>query len=427
MNPNIFRKEYYPNVCFYCYRFAKNIYLIRCKNCKMISYCSKSHQNKDLPIHLDLCIAIRNVFKIEKLKTLKTITYASGKEWNDIKLKIIREVAFKLGRPFFPYEFGLLLYPRTCVVCHKRRGTLINCPSCPNVSFCRKHNESPVHEKKICEQMKWEFDINMVVQLNYSGIMNLLNAINVQHLYPDHTHSMQDFLKFYTNIQNYNLTPDVLKAILSDSFTTVLTLFHGIRILNLNCISNGGNLVIYVISPKRLNTRMMWIWECLLHLLSSVRVIEIVFISKNLTAMTHRKKLPLCTKCKSNKKMLLFWTCPLVYLTCMYQFPKPDVIELIDTVTTITYKNKGVVIENSFMEITRKIFAQQCPCIFTTNTLEDMESTVNFVKTTLNKDVKPIYQDENPFRSNKPLRNILTETIEFDNAYLFIYKALYTR
>lgn len=411
---NVQNKMYFPNVCAYCQRFGEDVQLIKCDKCMMVSYCSRQHQERDFPLHSDLCKAIQETFEGNQLQVLKDINDMSRTDWMHAIIKTIRKVKFNLGRPLQLYEVLILMYDRTCTVCGKQFREMTNCPNCPIVSFCLEHKNSPVHEKKMCEQMAKYLNINRAFETNYSDIGHYLEA--VRHSYPDDTHSMQDFLAFYESIrQEHNTSLDILSALHSYCLTQALTVFHGLRMLSY--ISKDGTLVIHIINQTNVPTKqILWGWECLLHLLTNVTAVKIVYLG-TFNQLKTCESLPVCARCETKNKTLTYYTYPLIHITCTAQYEKPDIFVMYNVISCPAVNNFDILL--------RFLFKQQRPCIFTFYNLKEIESNINTVQITLNKKVWPMYVEENPFGSINPLLSYNTKTIELDNTYLCIYKTLF--
>lgn len=127
-------KHFYANACHVCKQFG--IILLRCKFCD-IAYCSRVHRRLYKSQHEQLCGILRDL-EIYPADSIIEGKYNSGRAWSKFKENCIQRVESNLKRSLRTCEKEMFLFPRSCIICHKR-DNLTDCGCCASISCCANH------------------------------------------------------------------------------------------------------------------------------------------------------------------------------------------------------------------------------------------------------------------------------------------------
>lgn len=136
-----------------------NCKLLRCQNCKMISYCGLEHQKDHWPTHKEFCRAITSIRRELKLKHIMDIngnvTELMASQLRDVKFMIQTIVIMKLNRELTDIEREIVWFPRICNLCNSHEGALVPCPNCFAVGYCCEEHrvEDVISHLKVCSEL----------------------------------------------------------------------------------------------------------------------------------------------------------------------------------------------------------------------------------------------------------------------------------
>ncbi|XP_071556518.1 uncharacterized protein [Temnothorax nylanderi] len=410
---NDYNKFFFVTMCHVCKRFGDGVSLKRCSNCKMISYCGQEHQKQHWKEHKPLCKAIQNVLRDYSMDDGGETT----EEWTDKKLKFMRLVSSRLGRPLNSDETDMFYFPRECLVCHERNAqSLKDCQKCL-VSFCQNHKDGTLH-KNLCGPL----ELCLHIYLSYIGEENNSSGLHSYLQHVSHTgtfQNMKDFIKAFGNIQTHSeMSYNVLAAEHSLHLTCSLTLFHAMQLLKY--VPKSNDLVVHVIGANCVEEISLTDWEFLPRLIGMSVVV--ILIGPELI----RKLYPshVCDNCRSREeKCLTFKFHDVLYENYVHSssFVKPD---LVVGFNLEIHKHTLGSNEETWAPSIKLIAKQNCPFILTFVTLENLEKGTNKINTILDKEVDYLYSGKNPFASLSPFRNIAPKYVLYMNEYVIIYKSL---
>lgn len=141
--------------------------LLRCQNCKLISYCGREHQTKHWSIHKEFCKTITSLRKEMKLKHILDIngpvTQLTTSQLSEVKLLIQTLAMTKLHRELNECERELIWFPRICNLCSSHDGTLIPCPNCFAVGYCcEEHRVQDITDHlKVCSDLHLSYNFSL--------------------------------------------------------------------------------------------------------------------------------------------------------------------------------------------------------------------------------------------------------------------------
>ncbi|XP_032677149.1 uncharacterized protein LOC116846874 [Odontomachus brunneus] len=125
-----------PNICHVC---KSTIIRIVCK-CNMICYCSKYHQQKYENQHMDMCKSLQRIQYIYKARFNITLRF-NQEEWIKTRKELKTYVRSRLARDLVPYEKQMILFARSCLICHQQID-LSPCLRCYSSNYCDEHREA---------------------------------------------------------------------------------------------------------------------------------------------------------------------------------------------------------------------------------------------------------------------------------------------
>ncbi|XP_033217707.1 uncharacterized protein LOC117173325 [Belonocnema kinseyi] len=311
--------EFYPNSCFVCHTIGK---LKRCSRCNMISYCRKDHQLEHWPKHKSFCNEIATIMKEQNISHLyQNLQDLDSESWKIQAELLVDELEDRLSRAVLPIELEILMFPRVCFVCREARQELLrNCPGCPAVSFCIKHQKSPLHDKN-CPKFKKIHEMNTQADLRkqhvfLERIIAIIQNINVD---PSSKRplSMEEFLEEYIK-PSVDLSENET-IFLSDNCDVQLTIYNVLKKLDYS----DSEIIIHIegiLSDTIDNSKY---WEVLFHLLPHLKMIKIVLVEVEFV-----REVILCESCNSSQKKLSMESNTLPYLDYMKtkDFEEPDLL-----------------------------------------------------------------------------------------------------
>lgn len=133
--------------------------LLRCQNCKLISYCGPEHQKDHWPSHKEFCKAIssiRNEMKLSHIMDINgTVTQLTALQLREVKFMIQTIMVMKLHRELTEFEREFIWFPRICNLCNSHEGSLIPCPDCFAVGYCCEEHrvEDLIAHLRVCSEL----------------------------------------------------------------------------------------------------------------------------------------------------------------------------------------------------------------------------------------------------------------------------------
>lgn len=409
---------FYANTCHVCKKFGKEVSLKRCGNCTMIAYCSKEHQKKHWSQHKDLCVAVYNVLRDNKMSSfLSNKQDLCTEKWARMKMNFMLLVAMKIPRKLEYYEEQMFKFFRSCAVCYNWNAKeLVDCHNCPNTSFCIKHKNDTVH-KNLCYLLKLCFKLDMVSILHERKIPEIKSLYHTKHvnLPQDMKYFIEDYIKTRNDL---HLSMEEETMINAEYLTRPLTFLYAGE--KLGYFLREKNIVIHVIAANAVEIDGIELWEILLHWLSSIRVATIVLIGPELSPGSIL--INLCKNCLYSSKQLVIQMQDMLYENYVDSdsYIKPNFIigYNVGIHECENFESENYTWTRSLQMITK----QNCPLILTSYTLPEAEKEQIRLETILDRDVKCTYFEQNPYSSLRPYRDFETGEVYYQNQYIIIYQ-----
>lgn len=204
---------YYNTVCFVCRKPSSM--LKQCANCKLISYCSVTHQKNHWKEHKQFCKVIQTLLtQTNKTHIYENLESLSRKEFDSFRLQLRYHWENQLQRPLNVCENQLWMYPRLCKICRNtNQADLIDCKRCNYVSACKHHNLNQLHTQYECNKflygIKLEQTIPSVLKLEHIKIPDL---------------KLSDMTRFSKGVNQEFIDQFILEDCFSFALTTLYTL-----------------------------------------------------------------------------------------------------------------------------------------------------------------------------------------------------------
>lgn len=154
---------FHANICFVCHLTLKETKLKHCGSCKMISYCSESHQKKHWKKHKKLCgviCKVNNMFKPENLE--------DKLNWYKYRTGFMMLCELEMGRKLSPCEMNMILFPNRCQICRSKTVSE-TCDDCISVSYCSEQHKNAGYDfhSGICSSLALCMQVDLYLQKNH--------------------------------------------------------------------------------------------------------------------------------------------------------------------------------------------------------------------------------------------------------------------
>ncbi|EFN75375.1 hypothetical protein EAI_06159 [Harpegnathos saltator] len=329
-----------------------------------------------------------------------------------------------MTRPLFAYETLMILYAKSCLVCH-RQTELTVCRGCYCVNFCSDHTEGfEMYHSPHCMLLK--IYLNLHLALMVIAVPPIYENISV---FPPEREerslsNMRDFLGFciYQEDERWAGKPwtDDLLLVKDYNYSVLLsepmTIYYGMEDANwIRKLLKPVCIVHVIFSIPMAGTEVL-VWEILLHLLfSRVQRLVIVFIEQDTSIAIG--EVELCERCKAHEKRIDFERTSLAYEEYIsgMEYERPNIIVMFQA--RVTKFTRAFVMEAKH---------QRCPLLITTESEEKSDQILRTIHRALDAGNArlSIYQGENRFRSFVPIKAFRNEGVTYYNRYLVILEDL---
>lgn len=388
---------------------------IICDQCYMITYCSKDHREQDYSSHIEICAAFSKVLK--KFEWNKQC-FSSQEEWLQSREDFLCLIKLELSRDLTSHEMQMIRFAKSCIVCHQQMN-LQTCKMCHSANYCNTHAEvfKCLHNSR-CRALLLCLSLDIEVFYGFEFKSKFTNFPNDNRPFDD----MDTFVKHYvqrTNatreLENWNF-PEYLY---SDYTSGPLTLYYGMKDANLLDVLKKPDLscVIHVIDATFLDKEYLPAWELILHLISKLKEIKVIFIGPELRNECNNVELcSQCSKMHYNQYLSFESYCMLYhnYVTSEL-YKRPDLIIGFDTDLSDA---------NTWTDTILKLRDQDCPLLLTTKSKRKADKNVNRIEQILGISLKPLIHHVNNFSSRRPWRDFEIDYVFYRNFYLTVYRHL---
>ncbi|XP_025163850.1 uncharacterized protein LOC112590712 [Harpegnathos saltator] len=406
-----YRNFFYPNICHWCKKNPGKIGKENniCLSCNMILYCSRDHELKGKGNHQEICGILETVLQNHP-EFWKTHNF-NQEEWINSRKNLLNLVKRNLQRDMMPYEMQMIMFAKSCFVCHEQRN-LQTCMRCYCLNYCSKHEEFLTHHHSTnCTKLKSCYEIDFYIyfislshckykfyQLNASKIEKL-KAVNIQ-----------QFLEKFVPTDD-----QALRQFCSDYVSGPLTLYYGI--MNQNLYIRNTHYVVHMIVANVLDAYYVLLWEIMLHLHSkTMRHLKVILIGSQIQNGDCRN-VEVCFECNRRKSQFEFESYRMGfrdYTNLILSSHPPNVIIAFEADISKWDLQTDIIL---------KLKRHSCPFIITTASRSKCEQNIRILREVLRQQVD-LTPTENKFSSLKPYRNFEEDDVLYRNKFLFVIRNL---
>ncbi|EFN88963.1 hypothetical protein EAI_10367 [Harpegnathos saltator] len=383
--------------------------LEECPTCRTIAYCSEEHRLLHLPQHKEICDAI---IEVNKQRNMHNFCGNALEEWTNFKKENMQAVEQQLHRELELYEQQMLLFPKSCFICHKHDNLKIFCSYCVCVNICCEHNL--VFREHNCRNMQH------CLVLDYTQALKDRDGKFVKNDVYINLKEVNDMLSFMEQYLQHKITPDSLDNVhfeCTEYFSRPLTLIYGLREGNLLHLQSFKTIIIHIISGTFEDINSLYAWELLLHECNEDVNVLIIMIGPDLQEKC--RTLELCETCKAHNKKLQFeYRRTLYHNYVVSRFHmQPHVI--------IGFNARFMNDIELSTTMIRTVRSQSCVFLLTTECESKVQQNMIMIREIVYSPMlTPVFSGQNRFRSWRPYRDYENDGLFYSNKYLIIYMNL---
>ncbi|XP_032676958.1 uncharacterized protein LOC116846789 [Odontomachus brunneus] len=378
-------------------------------------FATKKHKKVHQTEHAEICTIIAEVLKVKPQRD--TRRYNDWQQWIQSRKEFMKLVQERWGRPIDEYVNQVIMWSKSCIVCYQQAELRV-CQRCFSVNYCNEHVEifNRKHGEAKCDQFMLLLNINIeTISGNTTDLSyKFLSFVNAK----SHFEEMLEFCLEFMIMQKRDLDWIAKDYVLSDYLSEPLTVYSGLKRINLLNVLQESCPVIHIISINSIGRNSAATWEILLHLLPEVLQLIIVLIDPELTYSS--KKYELCYWCKMEKRTLYFVTIPVIYYKFINSFEKCN-------------KNPNVIVgfhvklneSDTWSKSIEMIQNLSCPLLLGFSCKQEAQKSITKIQEVLETNIKPTFNQRNHFGGLAPHRDLDTDDIYFRNEHLLIYDRLY--
>ncbi|XP_011148557.1 uncharacterized protein LOC105188671 [Harpegnathos saltator] len=342
-------------------------------------------------------------------------------------------------------NYNKWFYSNVCHVCKKENNNdLISCAECDMISYCSDEHKQLHNEKhrEICGYLKEYIKSHMGNETGVDHVtwinsrLQFLNSIKkrLSRKLEPYEEQMILFAKScfschqQIHLENcrrcYSINYCVVHAQefkiqhesrCNELLFGPLTLFYAMRDANLLHFLNISppKCIIHIVVSTYHDIEYLAAWELLSHLLCpAIKILKIVLIGQELTQKVG--SILLCCNCINKELKVKYEFCPKLYCDYMkcQTYEQPSVVVGFQ----VDFRDKKML--SNFLPLFQ---IKSYPLLLTTASKNKAIMNINEINAALGTNVKPTYEEENKFRSYKPLRDLEDGLGCFCNMYVSIY------
>ncbi|XP_019699477.2 uncharacterized protein LOC105188659 [Harpegnathos saltator] len=416
--PEYYNQFFNPNICHVC----KSVNVdesspILCDWCSLVYYCSIGHKMLHYLEHNEICEIIWQVLEIKPQRD--TRRYKNWQEWIETRKQLMKAVQQNLNRPLKPYEKQMFLWSKSCYVCHQQTE-LKTCQRCFSGNYCDEHENvfCTKHDGYNCDQMMLMLNIDIEI---ISGKTSNISYGFLQLV--DEKKCFEEMLEFYIeNILKRRRDIDWLAKdyIRSDYLSGPLTVYHGLKKLNILNVIENSRIVIHIIGINSVDKNGLCAWEVLLHFLPKVKHLVIEIIGPKLVPGNY--KYNLCRKCKDGKEMSVSVISMLYHhYVKLFKYQK-SVRNMLPNAVLGSHLNMNNI--DTWLETILEFEDLAAPLLLSFPSAQKAQNVIEKIQDILCTKIDPNYNNRNHFPGLMPHKCIESGNIYFCNEYLVIYDNL---
>lgn len=408
--------SFFANSCYECGNWGTGYPLQLCQGCRAVSFCTKNCKDQQSK-HQELCRVLTEI-----RGTSPSIFLLDGnrdynvKDWGTLKTNLMLIVQLKLGRKLNKQEEEVLKHPRRCISCLEiDPNKLADCKVCPSTSFCFKHMQTKEEHSERCRK------------LLECAASDVFFAPILKRDLPIAPHDNQIPIKLPENMSAFidNCGPPILpfpynvqRSANSEIFSRPLTLLYAIEKLNY-CVKD--QLIVHVIGANAVELVDPSAFEVIFYYWPNLKELQLVFIGPDLPKSYFMPKQEWNerqrAKIKFNVKIE-----PTYYHDFIKTLDDTNHADFIIGYNLGVHEYFNVGSINDSWASTIKLIAQgKAPFLVTAYTYDEAQKDHERILSYSKKFIT-IFQDKNPFASQRHYRDFETEDFYYQNQFLNIYK-----
>ncbi|EFN88965.1 hypothetical protein EAI_10369 [Harpegnathos saltator] len=383
--------------------------LEECPTCRTIAYCSEEHRLLHLPQHKEICDAI---IEVNKQRNMHNFCGNALEEWTNFKKENMQAVEQQLHRELELYEQQMLLFPKSCFICHRQDNLKSFCLYCVSIDLCCEHNL--LFREHSCKNMQHCLSLDYMQALKDRDEMLLKNDVYIN---MKEVNDMPSFMEQYLQRKITLDSWDNIHFECTEYFSRPLTLIYGLREGNLLHLQSFKTIIIHIISGTFEDINSLYAWELLLHQCDENAKVLIIMIGPNLQEKC--RNIELCKTCIArNKKIQFEYHRTLYHNYVVSRFHmQPHVIIGFNA----RFMNDIEIAAN----IIRAVRRQYCLFLLTTKFESKVQQNIMKIREIVYSSMlTPVISGLNRFRSWRPYRDYENDGLFYSNNYLIIYTNL---
>lgn len=376
-----------------------------CSGCKLVSYCSKSHQSRDWQRHKDLCKCVQVIMKEWQVSNIFGLESKSVLEWRQVRLALICLVEERLCRLMRSDEKQMFFFPKVCKECFRADVTnTYSCQNCKQSHYCSSEhmNDNIFKHLNYCSEMKSAFTVDkkcFLEQVNHSAFILELGPFYSKGILEkkDFPSDTMEFMKKFCGFSNLD------HILLSESVSAPLSVIYGI-FSSLVLPKSVYCLNMHVIGANMYELNLIKYIEVIFHFIPTLKVLSVVVIGPDAEDVFDEPTL--CGLCSEKKLHISKQKNFYHELIESDTFVPPDIIVAFNCgfsefqgTSNDTWKESI----KSFLRLSNTML------LFTSYTeeegLKDLARLKEFTSNRMKNFDCIIENSENPFKSLRPQRN----------------------
>ncbi|XP_032677138.1 uncharacterized protein LOC116846867 [Odontomachus brunneus] len=415
---------FHPNLCHVC-KSTDQCKLSRCMKCEMIFYCSEEHRLLDQKEHIEICQAIENVIKQRNIWNSRNMGLT---QWAQFRLLNMNALQSMVQRTLKIYEKEIFLNPKSCYICREQQNLVEICHECKSINMCPDHIS--VRNNHDCQMRRRLLAINMFVAATDED-----ERIPEKLLY--FKENINDMKSFIAESLNHSGIWPLEFYIYSEYFSRPLTLFYGMKQIckfpNLSKLPMHDTFVIHIIDEhfkeflfidiqlvhylKRMQLNTLSAWEIILHKFPYIKNLIIIMIKPGL--FDNAVNIKLCDVCRRKQKSLCYRYISKEYheYTKSPGYMKPNVI--------IRYDGELKINQKTILNL-RAMQREYCPLLLASSSEIMTQDNILNIQEMLDLQLTPIFNNKNKFKTYRPVKDYINDSVFVPQQYLIVYKNLYS-
>ncbi|XP_032677148.1 uncharacterized protein LOC116846873 isoform X2 [Odontomachus brunneus] len=370
------------------------------------------HQQLHRQQHIDMCNSINQIQHTSN-ESFHFRRRLNQEEWIVSRKQFMNLVKFKLSRDLEPYEKQIILFAKSCLICHQQID-LKTCRRCYSSNYCIEHMEAFQNKHYFsCDGLQLCFNLASNFPYDYTYNNELVKCPIEDKPVVD----MKSFILQYIREERNINDPDtftVEEHICSDYVSAPLTLYYQMRNLNLlNFLDKQRSFcVVHIIAASSVDKKYVAAWELLLHFLYETRELKLVLIGLELN--NESNNIEVCSRCDNMCQRFTLESYGMMYDTYVNSeyYIQPNVIVGFQTdFSDVEMWSTSLIVSQN----------QNCPFLVTAESKFKSNLNISNIERALGGLLNLIHNDENEFSSTMPCRDFENDSVFYRNKYVAVF------